>query len=59
MTRADIDSTRLGYIAMSFGAGSRLVFAAADPRFRAVVLLGVDAKIKQANKGGGGGNPVP
>ena len=48
VTRPDIDSTRLGYIAMSFGAGSRLPLAAVDPRFRAVVLLGagIDERIQ-------------
>ena len=48
VTRADIDSTRLGYISMSFGAGSRLPFAAVDPRFRAVVLLGagIDERVQ-------------
>ncbi len=48
VTRPDIDSTRLGYIAMSFGAGSRLPLAAVDPRFRAVVLLGagIDERVQ-------------
>jgi len=48
VTRPDIDSTRLGYIAMSFGAGSRVTLAAVDPRFRAVVLLGagIDERIQ-------------
>jgi eukaryotic-like serine/threonine-protein kinase len=47
-TRPDIDSTRFAYIAVSFGAGSRLPFAAVDPRFRAVVLLGagIDERIQ-------------
>jgi len=48
VTRPDIDSTRLGYIAMSFGAGSRLPLAAVDPRFRAVILLGagIDERVQ-------------
>ena len=47
-TRGDIDSTRFAYLAISFGAGSRLPFAAVDPRFRAVVLLGagIDERIQ-------------
>jgi pimeloyl-ACP methyl ester carboxylesterase len=32
--------TRLAYVAVSLGAGSRLPFAAVDPRFRSVVLIG-------------------
>lgn len=39
-SRGDIDSTRFGYIAVSWGAGSRVLLAAVDPRFRAVVLIG-------------------
>jgi hypothetical protein len=48
VTRPDIDSTRLGYISMSLGAGSRLPLAAVDPRFRAVVLLGagIDERVQ-------------
>ena len=47
-TRSDIDSTRFGYLAVSFGAGSRIGFAAVDPRFRSVVLLGagIDERIQ-------------
>lgn len=47
-TRPDIDSTRFAYFAISFGAGSRLPFAAVEPRFRAVVLLGagIDERIQ-------------
>jgi eukaryotic-like serine/threonine-protein kinase len=46
-TRAEIDSTRFAYFAKSLGAGSRLAFAAVDPRFRAIVLLGagIDERI--------------
>jgi formylglycine-generating enzyme required for sulfatase activity len=47
-TRADIDMTRLAYIASSWGAGSRVGFAAVDDRFRAVVLIGggIDERIQ-------------
>ena len=39
-TRDDIDMRRLSYVAVSWGAGSRLALAAVDDRFRAVVLIG-------------------
>jgi formylglycine-generating enzyme required for sulfatase activity/pimeloyl-ACP methyl ester carboxylesterase len=39
-TRDDIDMQRLAYVGLSFGAGSRLVFAAVDQRFRSVVFIG-------------------
>jgi dienelactone hydrolase len=39
-TRPDIDRTRLAYVSVSWGAGSRLPFAAVEPRFRSVVLIG-------------------
>jgi eukaryotic-like serine/threonine-protein kinase len=39
-TRNDIDASALAYIAVSWGAGSRLVFAGTDERFRAVVFIG-------------------
>lgn len=39
-TRADIDKRRIAYVALSWGAGSRLPLAAVDDRFRAVVLIG-------------------
>jgi dienelactone hydrolase len=39
-TRDDIDMNALAYVGISWGAGSRLVFAAVDPRFRATVLTG-------------------
>ena len=47
-TRAEFDTTRFSYFALSFGAGSRLGFAAVDPRFRAVVLLGagIDERVQ-------------
>ncbi|MGQ0702373.1 MAG: protein kinase domain-containing protein [Gemmatimonadales bacterium] len=39
-TRPDIDRERLAYVGLSWGAGSRLLFAALDQRFRSVVLIG-------------------
>ena len=39
-TRADVDMRRLAYVAVSWGAGSRLPLAAVDDRFHAVVLIG-------------------
>ena len=39
-TRDDIDMNALVYVAASWGAGSRLVFAATDPRFKAAILIG-------------------
>lgn len=46
--RDDIDSTRLAYLGLSFGAGSRSVFAALDDRFRAAVFMGagIDERIQ-------------
>jgi formylglycine-generating enzyme required for sulfatase activity len=39
-TRNDIDMGALAYVGSSWGAGSRLLFAATDDRFRATVLIG-------------------
>ena len=39
-TRAEIDTSRVAYIGFSWGAGSRLVLAAIDDRFSAVILVG-------------------
>ena len=39
-TRAEIDTQRLAYVAVSWGAGSRLPLAGVDNRFRAFVLIG-------------------
>jgi formylglycine-generating enzyme required for sulfatase activity/dienelactone hydrolase len=39
-TRSDIDSDKLAYVGLSWGAGSRLLFAALDDRFKSVVFLG-------------------
>jgi eukaryotic-like serine/threonine-protein kinase len=39
-TRDDIDASRIAYIGKSWGAGSRVLFAAVDDRFRATVLIG-------------------
>jgi pimeloyl-ACP methyl ester carboxylesterase len=47
-SRDDIDMQRLAYVGMSFGAGSRLPFAAVDNRFRSVVLIGagIDERVQ-------------
>lgn len=47
-TRDDVAVDDLAYVGLSFGAGSRLAFAAVDPRFRAVVLIGggIDERMK-------------
>jgi eukaryotic-like serine/threonine-protein kinase len=39
-TRDDIDAGAIAYVGTSWGAGSRLLFAAVDDRFRAVVFVG-------------------
>ena len=39
-TRDEIDMSALAYVGASWGAGSRLLFAAVDDRFRATVLIG-------------------
>jgi pimeloyl-ACP methyl ester carboxylesterase len=39
-TRDDIDTGALAYVGTSWGSGSRLLFAAIDDRFRAVVFVG-------------------
>jgi pimeloyl-ACP methyl ester carboxylesterase len=39
-SRNDIDMARLSYVALSWGAGSRLALAAVEDRFHAVVLMG-------------------
>lgn len=48
VTRTDIDTTRLAYYGQSWGAGSRLVFAGVDDRWRALVLVGagIDERIQ-------------
>lgn len=47
-TRPDVDTERLAYVGQSWGAGSRLVFAAVDDRYRAVVLIGggIDERVQ-------------
>jgi pimeloyl-ACP methyl ester carboxylesterase len=47
-TRQDIDMGRLAYVAVSWGAGSRLTLAAVDQRFHAVVLVGggIDERVQ-------------
>jgi dienelactone hydrolase len=39
-TRDEMDMSKLSYIGLSWGAGSRLPFVAVEDRFRAVVLMG-------------------
>lgn len=39
-TRAEVDMEALVYVAVSWGAGSRLGFAAVEPRFRATIFIG-------------------
>lgn len=47
-TRSDIDLSALAYAGQSWGAGSRLVFAGIDDRYRAVVFIGggIDERVK-------------
>lgn len=47
-TRDDVDMDRLAYAGVSFGAGSRLPFAAVEDRYGAVVLIGggIDERLK-------------
>lgn len=47
-SRGDVDLEALGYVGVSWGAGSRLGFAAVDDRFDAVVLVGggIDERVK-------------
>jgi len=39
-TRPEVDMEKLAYVGQSWGAGSRLLFAALDERFRSVVFVG-------------------
>lgn len=39
-SRGDIDPEGLAYVGLSWGAGSRLVFAGVDDRYQAVILVG-------------------
>jgi len=39
-TRSEIDKDKLAYVGQSWGAGSRLLFAALDERFKSVVFVG-------------------
>jgi formylglycine-generating enzyme required for sulfatase activity/tRNA A-37 threonylcarbamoyl transferase component Bud32/pimeloyl-ACP methyl ester carboxylesterase len=47
-TRQEIDMERLAYVGLSWGAGSRLLFAAVDERYSAVVLIGagIDERVQ-------------
>jgi formylglycine-generating enzyme required for sulfatase activity/tRNA A-37 threonylcarbamoyl transferase component Bud32 len=46
--RDDVDAERLAYVAVSFGAGSRLAFSAVDDRYESVVYIGggIDERMK-------------
>ena len=48
LTRPDIDRSRLAYVGFSWGAGSRIAFAALEDRTKAVVLLGagIDERVQ-------------
>jgi len=39
-TRPEVDMDKLAYVGQSWGAGSRLLFAALDERFKSVVFIG-------------------
>lgn len=47
-SRDDVDADRLAYVAVSFGAGSRLTFSAVDDRYKSVVYIGggIDERVK-------------
>lgn len=46
--RGDIDVEGLAYVGLSWGAGSRLVFAGVDDRYQAVILIGggIDERVQ-------------
>jgi len=47
-SRGDVDPDKLAYVAVSWGAGSRLTFSAVDDRYKAVVYIGggIDERVK-------------
>jgi formylglycine-generating enzyme required for sulfatase activity len=47
-SRGDVDPDRWAYVAVSWGAGSRLAFSAVDERYEAVVYIGggIDERVK-------------
>jgi pimeloyl-ACP methyl ester carboxylesterase len=47
-TRDDIEMSSAAYMGVSFGAGSRLIFAAVDDRFQGIVFVGggIDERVK-------------
>ncbi len=47
-TRDDVDRDKIAYVSLSWGAGSRLGFAAIDERYKAVVFIGggIDERVK-------------
>lgn len=48
VSREDVDPEALAYVAVSFGAGSRLAFSAVDDRYKAVIYIGggIDERVK-------------
>ena len=46
--RGDVDPDKWAYLAVSWGAGSRLAFSAVDDRYKAVVYIGggIDERVK-------------
>jgi formylglycine-generating enzyme required for sulfatase activity/tRNA A-37 threonylcarbamoyl transferase component Bud32 len=47
-SRGDVDPEKFAYVAVSWGAGSRLAFSAVDDRYKAVVYIGggIDERVK-------------
>lgn len=47
-SRGDVDPDKFAYLAVSWGAGSRLAFSAVDDRFKAVVYIGggIDERVR-------------
>jgi serine/threonine protein kinase/formylglycine-generating enzyme required for sulfatase activity len=47
-SRSDVDPDKFAYVAVSWGAGSRLAFSAVDDRYKAVVYIGggIDERVK-------------
>jgi len=47
-SRDDVDPNKFAYVAVSWGAGSRLAFSAVDDRYKAVVYIGggIDERVK-------------
>jgi dienelactone hydrolase/predicted Ser/Thr protein kinase len=47
-TRADIDTSRLGYYGLSYGSLEGMIVLAAEPRFKAAVLMSLGSTPKQS-----------